>query len=208
LSPATADGTTASSPSASIPTSTTVLRILASFSALAEGANGTLGQKGAAFSCRSALSGPLIGNAPGAIGVSAGHSWPGRGRPPITRRSTRFRHDGTVRARPLTATAGMATSWRTEEAPKPGHRARSMTNRSSSTIGTVVRFPRRHARRRCQLPGRGCCVARTPVCCSTAEWLEPALVELSWTEALVGCPGYSVRVSGRQWWSGPGTPAR
>src|SRR6266508_2545222 len=55
LSPATADGATASSPSASMTTSTIVLRILASFSAPGGGANGTLGHEGSDFSRRSAL---------------------------------------------------------------------------------------------------------------------------------------------------------
>jgi hypothetical protein len=52
-------------------TSRIVLRILASFSTLSEGANGTLGHKGSDFSCRVALPSPLMGNVQEATSVSA-----------------------------------------------------------------------------------------------------------------------------------------
>jgi hypothetical protein len=111
---------------------------------LAEGANGTLGHKGSAFSCRVALPSPLMGNVQEATSVSAvtvgaANDGPRTARPSrgstlqlLGRRdgchaaavlvvgsetgcSTRFGHDDTTPARPLTATAAadMATSWRT-----------------------------------------------------------------------------------------------
>src|SRR6266508_2150681 len=67
LPPATAAGANASSPSASMTTSTIVLRILASFSALAEGANGTLGHDGSDLQLPPGVAhGPLMGERAGA----------------------------------------------------------------------------------------------------------------------------------------------